>query len=97
MLPDKKGHFGFFGGKFVPETVMSALEELEKVYLRAKSDKKFQEEFNYYLTEYAGRPTPLYRAERLEKKLRGAKIYFESIIIALTSSLRVSPENWAEL
>ncbi len=51
MLPDKRGHFGFFGGKFVPETVMSALEELEKVYLQAKSDKKFQKEFHHYLSQ----------------------------------------------
>lgn len=90
MLPDKKGHFGFFGGKFVPETVMSALEELEKVYLRAKSDKKFQEEFNYYLTEYAGRPTPLYRAERLEKKLRGAKIYLKREDLCHTGAHKIN-------
>ena len=90
MLPDKKGHFGFFGGKFVPETIMSALEELEKVYLRAKSDKKFQEEFNYYLTEYAGRPTPLYRAERLEKKLRGAKIYLKREDLCHTGAHKIN-------
>lgn len=77
MLPDRKGYFGFFGGKYVPETVMSALSELEKVYLQAKRDRKFQKELKYYLSQYAGRPTPLYRANRLEKKLGGAKIYLK--------------------
>jgi len=77
MLPDKKGHFGFMGGKFVPETIMPALEELERVYAQAKSDKKFRKELKYYLSQYVGRPTPLYRAERLEKKLGGAKLYLK--------------------
>ncbi len=90
MLPDKRGHFGFFGGKFVPETVMSALEELEKVYLRAKSDKKFQKEFNYYLSQYAGRPTPLYRAERLGKKLGGAKVYLKREDLCHTGAHKIN-------
>ncbi len=77
MLPDRRGYFGFFGGKYVPETVMAALYELEKVYLQAKRDRKFQKELKYYLHYYAGRPTPLYRAKRLEKKLGGAKIYLK--------------------
>ena len=76
-LPDKHGRFGEFGGMFVPETVMSALLELEKAYLSAKKDKKFQEELNYYLREYAGRPSPLYFAQRLTKRLGGAKIYLK--------------------
>lgn len=76
MLPNKRGRFGEFGGQFVPETLMSALAELEKEYLRAKRDKRFKEELQYYLREYAGRPTPLYFAERLSKKL-GAKIYLK--------------------
>ena len=76
-LPDKKGHFGIFGGRFVPETLMKALEELEKEYLRAKGDKKFQNELSYYLKEYAGRPTPLYLAKRLSDYLKTGKIYLK--------------------
>ena len=59
MLPDKKGHFGIFGGKFVPETLMPALKDLEKEYKLAQKDKKFKEELFYLLKEFAGRPTPL--------------------------------------
>ena len=59
MLPDKKGHFGLYGGRFVSETLMSALIELESAYLEAKNDKQFQSELDYYLNEYAGRPSPL--------------------------------------
>lgn len=76
MLPNKKGRFGEFGGKFVPETLMAALSELEKEYAAAKTDKKFKEELNYYLKEYAGRPTPLYFAQGLTKKY-GARIYLK--------------------
>ncbi len=76
-LPDKRGRFGEFGGKFVPETVIPALLELEKAYLSAKKDKSFQKELNYYLCEYAGRPSPLYFAQRLTKRLGGAKIYLK--------------------
>jgi tryptophan synthase beta chain len=77
MLPNKKGYFGKFGGKFVPETLMSALDELEAEYKKAKSDKKFKDELNYYLSEYAGRPTPLYFAQRLSKKIGKGKIYLK--------------------
>ena len=77
MLPDKTGHFGEFGGKFVPETLMHALDELEKEYLKARRDKKFIEKLNYYLKEYAGRPTPLYLAENLSKCLGINKIYLK--------------------
>ncbi|MBI5208210.1 MAG: tryptophan synthase subunit beta [Candidatus Firestonebacteria bacterium] len=77
MLPDKKGHFGIFGGKFVPETLMAALFELEKAYIKISKTKGFKKEFNYYLEEYAGRPNPLYFAERLTKRLNGAKIYLK--------------------
>lgn len=76
-LPDKRGYFGPFGGKFVPETLMSALAELEKEYNGVKSDRSFKKEFDYYLKEYAGRPTPLYLAERLTKHVGGAKIYLK--------------------
>jgi len=76
-LPDSQGKFGEFGGKFVPETLMTALEELEKAYEEAKKDPAFQEELAYYLQEYVGRENPLYFAERLSKKLGGAKIYLK--------------------
>jgi len=62
MLPDRKGHFDEFGGRFVSETLIYALDELENEYRRAKADKKFIQELDYYLREYAGRPTSLYFA-----------------------------------
>src|SRR5712692_7226938 len=71
------GRFGVYGGRYVPETLMAALEELEREYEKAKIDKKFQQRLDYLLKEYAGRPTPLYFAERLTKKLGGAKIYLK--------------------
>ncbi len=77
MLPDERGHFGIYGGRFVPETLMTALAELEQAYLEAKADEGFQSEFEYYLREYAGRPNPLYYAEKLTKRLGGAKVYLK--------------------
>ncbi|HHW02343.1 MAG TPA: tryptophan synthase subunit beta [Thermoanaerobacterales bacterium] len=71
------GRFGIFGGQYVPETVMNALAELEKEFNTAVADEKFMEEYRYYLREYAGRPTPLYFAENLTKKLCGARIYLK--------------------
>ena len=76
-LPDPTGHFGEFGGRFVPETLMTALLELEEAYLALKEDSEFQTEFEYYLREYVGRPNPLYYAERLTEELGGAKIYLK--------------------
>jgi tryptophan synthase beta chain len=76
-LPDASGHFGPYGGIFVPETLMAALEELERVYREARNDPKFQSELRRHLAEFAGRPTPLYFAERLTKHCGGAKIYFK--------------------
>ncbi len=76
-LPDKNGHFGIFGGRYAAETLMSALLDLEKAYLKARADRSFQKEFDYYLRQYAGRPTPLYFARRLTKALNGAKIYLK--------------------
>lgn len=72
-----KGYFGSFGGQFVPETLMPALQELEEAYERNKSDSNFQEELQKYLTYYVGRPTPLYYAEKLSTHLGGAKIYLK--------------------
>src|SRR5438270_9197383 len=76
-VPDALGHFGPYGGRFVPETLMHPLQELEEEYLRSQEDPEFQREFKYYLREFCGRPTPLYFAERLSKELGGAKIYLK--------------------
>ena len=76
-LPDKHGHFGQYGGMFVPETLMAALTELTAEYERAKADPAFQAELDRLLHEYVGRPTPLYFAERWTEKLGGAKIYLK--------------------
>ncbi|MBU7005279.1 tryptophan synthase subunit beta [Phosphitispora fastidiosa] len=76
-LPDNRGHYGDFGGKYVPETLMPALEELEKAYQEALNDTSFREEIRYYLNEYVGRPSPLYFAERLTAYCGGAKIYLK--------------------
>lgn len=77
MLPDRKGHFDGFGGRFVPEALTFALDELEREYRRAKTDAQFRKEFNYYLSEYAGRPTPLYFAANLSRCLGIKKIYLK--------------------
>jgi len=90
MLPNKKGGFGVFGGKFVPETLMTALKKLEDEYNRAKKDKKFQKQLEYYLTRYAGRPTPLYFAERLTRKLKGAKIYLKREDLCHTGAHKIN-------
>ncbi|MCX5702821.1 MAG: tryptophan synthase subunit beta [Candidatus Omnitrophica bacterium] len=77
MLPDKKGHFDGFGGRFVPETLIYALDELGKEYKKARHDKSFISKLDYYLKEYAGRPTPLYLAENLSRYLGINKIYLK--------------------
>ena len=76
-LPDASGHFGAYGGVFVPETLMTALAELEAAYRAAKEDPVFQRELRHYLGEFAGRPTELYLANRLTEHCGGAKIYFK--------------------
>ena len=76
-LPDELGHFGEFGGRFVPETLIPALDELTAEYEKAKKDRGFAKELDYYLKEYVGRPTPLYFAERMTRELGGAKIYIK--------------------
>jgi len=76
-LPDQHGHFGPYGGMFVPETLMDALNTLTEEYAKAREDKTFQEELAATLKDFAGRPTPLYFAERLTRELGGAKIYFK--------------------
>ena len=77
VLPDATGHFGAYGGMFVPETLMAALQELTDEYARAKNDPAFQEELATLLRDFAGRPTPLYFAERLTAQLGGARIYLK--------------------
>ena len=76
-FPDPRGHFGQFGGRYVAETLMPALLELEEAYAAASQDPEFQKEFEYYLKQYVGRPSPLYFAERLTEKLGGARIYLK--------------------
>ncbi len=89
-LPDKNGHFGIFGGRYAAETLMSALLDLEKAYLKARADRSFQKEFDYYLRQYAGRPTPLYFARRLTKALNGAKIYLKREDLNHTGSHKIN-------
>jgi len=76
-VPNERGYFGSFGGKFVPETLMYALEELEEEYQKVKEDPSFWQDFEYYLREFAGRPTPLYFAKNLTEYAGGAKIYIK--------------------
>jgi len=76
-LPDQRGHFQEFGGRYVPETLMPALEELSREYARVREDPAFQKELDTYLKDYVGRPTPLFLAERLTGRLNGARIYLK--------------------
>ncbi|MCX7994264.1 MAG: tryptophan synthase subunit beta [candidate division WOR-3 bacterium] len=76
-LPDKNGYFGNFGGRFIPETLMPALKELEDAYRTLKEDKDFKKELDYYLKNYAGRPTPLYFARNLSERFKGARIFLK--------------------
>lgn len=76
-FPDAKGHFGQFGGRFVSETLIYALDELQEIYTNLKDDAEFQAEFDRDLAHYVGRPSPLYHAERMSRELGGAQIYFK--------------------
>lgn len=76
-FPDERGHFGVYGGRFVSETLMHALDELQEIYQRVKSDPDFMAEFDRDLAHYVGRPSPLYHAERLSRELGGAQIYLK--------------------
>jgi tryptophan synthase beta chain len=75
--PDERGHFGDFGGRYVAETLMPALLELQEAYAEARKDPEFIAEFDYYLRQYVGRPSPLYHARRLSEELAGAQIYLK--------------------
>ena len=88
--PDDRGHFGKYGGRFVAETLMPLILELEQAYDEANQDPEFQKELNYLLTHYAGRPSALYHAERLSEHLGGAKIYFKRDELNHTGSHKIN-------
>ena len=90
VMPDELGHFGIFGGRYVSETLMPAILQLEKAYLEIKDDPEFRKELEYYLTEYVGRPTPLYFAERMTNDLGGAKIYLKREDLAHTGAHKIN-------
>jgi tryptophan synthase beta chain len=89
-VPDLGGHFGRYGGKFVPETLMAALEELERVYFEAKADPTFESEMQSYLRDYVGRPTPLYFARRLTEHFGGARIYLKREDLCHTGAHKIN-------
>ncbi|HEY2993108.1 MAG TPA: tryptophan synthase subunit beta [Methylomirabilota bacterium] len=89
-LPDARGHFGKFGGRFVPETLMAPLIELEKAYQAARRDRKFQLRLRALLTDYAGRPTPLYHAARLSEHCGGARIYLKREDLCHTGAHKIN-------
>ncbi len=89
-LPDKKGHFGIFGGRYAAETLMPALLELEKAYEAARKDRAFLAEWRAYLHDYAGRETPLYLAQRLTEHLNGAAIYLKREDLNHTGSHKIN-------
>ena len=89
-LPDRRGRFGLFGGKFVPETLMAALDELESAYLDLKDSSEFQGELGRLNATYSGRPTPLYLAENLSRKVGGARIYLKREDLAHTGAHKIN-------
>ncbi len=89
-LPDARGRFGPYGGRYVPETLMPALQELEAAYRAAQADASFQQELSGLLGDYAGRPTPLYLARRLTERLGGARIYLKREDLAHTGAHKIN-------
>lgn len=89
-VPDQRGHFGPYGGRYVAETLMPALTELEQAYAQARRSPGFRKEFQHYLHQYAGRATPLYFAERLTQKLGGAKIYLKREDLCHTGAHKIN-------
>ncbi len=89
-LPDERGRFGPYGGRYVPETLMALLDDLEAAYREACDDGAFQEELDYYLRNFVGRPTPIYFAERLTERLGGAKIYLKREDLAHTGAHKIN-------
>ncbi|MER3421506.1 MAG: tryptophan synthase subunit beta [Chloroflexota bacterium] len=90
VYPDAAGRFGAYGGRFVPETLMAAHEELEAAYAEARRDARFQAEFDRLLRHYVGRPTPLYFAENLTRELGGARIYIKREDLAHTGAHKIN-------
>ncbi len=90
VVPDATGHFGPYGGRYVPETLMALLEDLEVAYTKAKADPAFQAELDQYWREFVGRPTPLYFAQRLTRELGGAKIYLKREDLAHTGAHKIN-------
>ncbi len=89
-VPDERGRFGEFGRRYVPETLMYALDELTAAYAEARKDPAFQKQLHDLLTHYVGRPNPLYFAERLTEKCGGAKIYFKREDLNLTGAHKIN-------
>jgi tryptophan synthase beta chain len=89
-VPDRRGHFGPYGGRYVAETLMPALAELEAAYTQARRDRSFRKEFKLYLREYVGRETPLYFAERLTQQIGGAKIYLKREDLCHTGAHKIN-------
>lgn len=90
IMPDERGYFDRFGGKFVPETLMAALEEMEEAYAEAKNDTGFRRELEWYLNFYVSRPSPLYYASRLTEKLGGARIFLKREDLNHTGSHKIN-------
>lgn len=88
--PDRQGHFGEYGGMYVPETLMEPLNELTRVYKEVRQDPEFKKELQYYLREYVGRPTPLYFAERMTEQLGTAKIYLKREDLCHTGAHKIN-------
>ena len=88
--PDSHGHYGPYGGMFVPETLMEPLNELTRVYQQVRKDPEFKRELQYYLRDYVGRPTPLYFAERMTEQLQGAKIYLKREDLCHTGAHKIN-------
>ncbi|HXG38285.1 MAG TPA: tryptophan synthase subunit beta [Bacteroidota bacterium] len=88
--PDARGHFGIYGGRYIPETLIPAAEELERTYRALQSDSSFLREFRKYLKDYVGRPTPLYYAERLSQQLGGSKIYLKREDLCHTGAHKIN-------
>ena len=90
QLPNERGYFGEFGGKFVPETLMPALGELEQAYRDARADPAFEQQFEQLCRQYVGRPTPLYPAEQLSAKMGGAIILLKREDLAHTGAHKIN-------
>ena len=89
-VPDELGRFGKYGGQFVPETLMAALDQLEEAYRAAREDESFWQELSNLLTDYVGRPTPLYHASNLSQKIGGAQIWLKREDLAHTGAHKIN-------